>query len=71
LFTGKAAIVTGCNNKNETLWEEIIAYFPLIRQGQHGKRKFGGGGHSVKYEMGSGAMMYIPTFIKIGSSIQN
>jgi hypothetical protein len=32
--------------------------------------KIRGGGHSVKFEMGSSAMIYISTFIKIGSGIQ-
>jgi hypothetical protein len=30
----------------------------------------GGNTDSVKFEMGSGAMIYIPTFINTGSSIQ-
>jgi hypothetical protein len=32
--------------------------------------KIRGDTHSVKFEMDSGAMIYIPTFIKIGSGIQ-
>jgi hypothetical protein len=52
-------------------WEELTAYFPLIRHGPHRKRKIlGGHTASVKFEIGSGVMIYIPTFIKNSSGIQ-
>jgi hypothetical protein len=89
---------------NKKFWEELIAYFPLIWQGQHRKRRVlqfsniacircrgivfteplpsndSGDPHTNTHwregfmkctlEMGSGAMACIPSFIKIGSSIQ-
>jgi hypothetical protein len=93
---GPQACVTADYFDNRKFWEELIAYFPLIRQVPHRKRLqqffhccvcircrgniwIGGNIYAItdwkgfmKYavEMGSGAMIYIPSLIKIGSAIQ-
>jgi hypothetical protein len=58
--------------ENKKFWEELTANYPSPPHPPQTKRKNQGGGHTdnVKFEMGSGAMIYIPTFIKIGSGIQ-
>jgi hypothetical protein len=43
--------------------------FDTARNSQNTKQ-LGGAQDSVKFEMGSGAMIYITTFIKISSGIQ-
>jgi hypothetical protein len=44
--------------------------FDATQTAQEKKIRGGGGEDSVKFEMGSGAVIYIPTFINIGSGIQ-
>jgi hypothetical protein len=91
---------------DKKFWEELIAYFSLIRHGPHRKRRFqkffccclcirsrsnvfprrylatiagytyvygqdyGRDLRSTAFEMGSGAMIYIQSFIKTGLAIQ-